>query len=120
MRQYPSDIAFTPAVKRFQAAKGACAAYAKVESWGWRTRVTPELSEFLGELDMFYLGTGNAEGQPYTQYRGDHHGFPPPLAPPSPSPSLRPRRRSRSAPNRSTRMGYGGRGTGSRAMGERG
>jgi uncharacterized protein len=72
---YPSDIAFTPAVKSIQTKKGSRAAYAKVEKRGWRTLVTPDLVEFLAELDMFYLGTANAEGQPYIQYRGGSPGF---------------------------------------------
>ena len=42
---------------------------------GWQTRVTPDLAEFLAGLDMFYLGTANAEGQPYIQYRGGPPGF---------------------------------------------
>jgi predicted pyridoxine 5'-phosphate oxidase superfamily flavin-nucleotide-binding protein len=75
MRQYPSDIAFTPAVKAVQAAKGSRDNYAKVERRGWRTRVTPALAEFLAGLDMFYLGTASAEGQPYIQYRGGSPGF---------------------------------------------
>src|SRR6516225_4572480 len=75
MRQYPSDIAFSPAVKAVQAAKGSRASYAKVERRGWRTRVTTDLAEFLAGLDMFYLGTANAEGQPYIQYRGGSPGF---------------------------------------------
>ncbi len=75
MRKYPSDIAFTPAVKSIQEAKGSRATYAKVESHGWPTRVTPELAEFLGELDMFYLGTASAKGQPYIQHRGGPPGF---------------------------------------------
>src|SRR5262249_7259175 len=75
MRQYPSDIAFTPVVKAVQTAKGSRASYAKVERRGWQTRVTPELTEFLDGLDMFYLGTANAEGQPYIQYRGGSPGF---------------------------------------------
>ena len=37
MRQYPSDIAFTPAVKGIQAAKGTRDGYAKVKSRGGRT-----------------------------------------------------------------------------------
>ena len=53
MRQFPSDIAFTPAVKGVQAAKGSRAGYAKVERRGWPTRVTPDLAEFLAGLDMF-------------------------------------------------------------------
>ena len=75
MRLYPSDIAFTPAVKGVQRAKGSRAAYANVERRGWQTRVTPELAEFLAGLDMFYLGTASADGQPYIQYRGGSPGF---------------------------------------------
>lgn len=76
MREYPSDIAFTPAVKRIQEAKGSRNGYAKVEqSRGWKTRITPDLAEFIAGLDMFYLGTANAQGQPYIQYRGGSPGF---------------------------------------------
>jgi predicted pyridoxine 5'-phosphate oxidase superfamily flavin-nucleotide-binding protein len=75
MRQYPSDVAFTPAVKAVQAAKGSRAGYARAERRGWRTRVTPELAGFLAGLDMFYLGTASADGQPYIQYRGGPPGF---------------------------------------------
>jgi predicted pyridoxine 5'-phosphate oxidase superfamily flavin-nucleotide-binding protein len=75
MRQYASDIAFTPAVKNVQTAKGSRASYAKVEQRGWRTRVTPDLDEFLAGLDMFYLGTASADGQPYIQHRGGSPGF---------------------------------------------
>ena len=76
MYQYPSDIAFTPAVKAIQADKGSRSAYARVEQGnGWQTTVTPELTAFLADLDMFYLGTSNAEGQPYIQYRGGPKGF---------------------------------------------
>jgi predicted pyridoxine 5'-phosphate oxidase superfamily flavin-nucleotide-binding protein len=76
MRQYPSDIAFTPAVKQIQAAKGSRASYVKVEqNLGWNTRVTADLAEFAAGLDMFYFGTANSEGQPYIQYRGGPPGF---------------------------------------------
>jgi len=74
MRQFPSDIAFTPAVKAVQTAKGSRTSYARVEQGrAWRTTVTPDLAEFL--LDMFYLGTATADGQPYIQYRGGPPGF---------------------------------------------
>ena len=76
MRRYASDVAFTPAVKAIQVEKGSRAAYAQME-WGsgWETSVTPELEAFLAGLDMFYLGTANAQGQPYIQYRGGPPGF---------------------------------------------
>ena len=76
MRYYPSDIAFTPAVKAIQSKKGSRSLYSKVEKGkGWQTKVTPGLKDLLYELDMFYLGTANTEGQPYIQYRGGPPGF---------------------------------------------
>ena len=76
MSRFASDVAFTPAVKEIQTGKGSRAAYARVEQGeGWQTDVTPELSQFLTGLDMFYLGTSNADGQPYIQYRGGAPGF---------------------------------------------
>lgn len=76
MRHFSSDIAFTPAVKAIQTSKGSRSGYARMEAGGsWETTVTPELEAFLADLDMFYLGTANAEGQPYIQYRGGSPGF---------------------------------------------
>ena len=76
MRQYPSDIAFTPAVKAIQTEKRSRSSYSKMEErGGWQTAVTTDLEAFLSELDMFYLGTSNSEGQPYIQYRGGSPGF---------------------------------------------
>ncbi len=71
-----SDIAFTPAVKAIQTQKGSRKNYARMESHGgWQTKVTLDLVSYLEGLDMFYLGTANADGQPYIQYRGGPPGF---------------------------------------------
>ena len=76
MTSSPSDIAFTPAVKAIQTQKGSREPYARMETQGgWRTTVDSQLREFLATLDMFYLGTANAQGQPYIQYRGGPPGF---------------------------------------------
>lgn len=76
MRRFSSDIAFTPAVKGIQTDRGSRGSYARMEEGGsWETEVTPELEAFFADLDMFYLGTANAEGQPYIQYRGGSPGF---------------------------------------------
>jgi len=76
MPSVPSDIAFTPAVKAIQQQKGSRQGYARLEQGaGWQTTVTPDLEDFLAALDMFYLGTANAQGQPYIQYRGGPPGF---------------------------------------------
>jgi predicted pyridoxine 5'-phosphate oxidase superfamily flavin-nucleotide-binding protein len=76
MRTFPSDVAFTPAVKAVQEQKGSRRGYARMEQGeGWQTTVTAELAEFLEGLDMFYLGTASASGLPYIQYRGGPTGF---------------------------------------------
>ena len=76
MHKHPSDIVFTPAVKAIQQRKGSRGGYARMERGrGWQTAVTPDLSDFLADLDMFDLGTAKAEGQPYIQYRGGPPGF---------------------------------------------
>ncbi len=71
-----SDVAFTPAVKAAQAARGSREGYARMEAkGGWRDRVTPELAAFLAGRDSAYLATASAEGQPYIQHRGGPKGF---------------------------------------------
>jgi len=71
-----SDIAFTPAVKAFQAARGSRDAYARMEAHGgFRTTVDARLAAFLAEVDSAYFATANAAGQPYAQHRGGPKGF---------------------------------------------
>jgi predicted pyridoxine 5'-phosphate oxidase superfamily flavin-nucleotide-binding protein len=74
--QYPSDVAFTPAVKSIQERKGSRDNYARMEEGeGWSTTITPALSAFIAEQNSIYLGTANAAGQPYIQHRGGPPGF---------------------------------------------
>ena len=76
MSGFTSDIAFTPSVKAAQEARGSRRGYAKMEAkGGWRDSVTPDLAAFIAERDSFYLGTANADGQPYIQHRGGPQGF---------------------------------------------
>jgi predicted pyridoxine 5'-phosphate oxidase superfamily flavin-nucleotide-binding protein len=71
-----SDIAFTPAVKAVQEQRGSRAGYARMEKkGGWSRTVTPELAQFIAEMNSFYLATANAAGQPYIQHRGGPPGF---------------------------------------------
>src|ERR1700722_11854414 len=73
---YPSDVAFTPAVKAIQSAKGSRAAYARVEEGaGWRTEIDENLAAFIAAQTSVFLATANAEGQPYIQHRGGPVGF---------------------------------------------
>jgi predicted pyridoxine 5'-phosphate oxidase superfamily flavin-nucleotide-binding protein len=76
MRDFASDIAFTPAVKAIQEQNGSRETYAGMERGdGWQTTVTMELADFIAGLDMFYLGTASVDGQPYFQHRGGPPGF---------------------------------------------
>ena len=71
-----SDIAFTPAVKAAQQARGSRAAYAKMEQrGGWNDVITLSLEELIAEREFFYLGTAGADGRPYIQHRGGPKGF---------------------------------------------
>jgi predicted pyridoxine 5'-phosphate oxidase superfamily flavin-nucleotide-binding protein len=71
-----SDVAFTPAVKAIQTAKGSRAGYADVEAHGgWRTEVDDKLAAFLAEANSLYFATATADGQPYIQHRGGPKGF---------------------------------------------
>jgi len=73
---FPSDIAFTPAVKAQQERMGSRRAYAHMEEGsGWQTHITPELSEFIAQRNSMYLATVNSAGQPYIQHRGGPTGF---------------------------------------------
>jgi len=75
-REYSSDIAFTPAIKAIQARKGSRQTYARMEEGGaWRTTITPDLADFIAAQTSVFLGTANAEGQPYIQHRGGPAGF---------------------------------------------
>jgi uncharacterized protein len=73
---YPSDVAFTPAVKAEQSRMGSRGAYAHMEEGrGWQTRINDVLRDFLAARDSMYLATSNAAGQPYIQHRGGPPGF---------------------------------------------
>jgi predicted pyridoxine 5'-phosphate oxidase superfamily flavin-nucleotide-binding protein len=75
VRTYPSDVAFTPAVKAVQTRKGSREAYTRVEQNGWRTEIDQNLTAFLASQDSMFLATASADGQPYIQHRGGPKGF---------------------------------------------
>lgn len=74
--EFPSDIAFTPSVKAIQDRKGSRRGYARMETGGsWQTEITKDLAAFIESRTSVFLGTANAEGQPYIQHRGGPTGF---------------------------------------------
>src|SRR6516225_1329186 len=75
-KTYPSDVAFSPAVKAIQSRKGSRRGYAQMEDGGsWETRITEYLKAFIEAQTSVFLGTANAVGQPYIQHRGGPAGF---------------------------------------------
>ena len=73
---YPSDVVFTAAVKKIQEEQGSRRSYARMEErGGWQTTVDSGLQQFITNIDSFYMGTANAQGQPYIQHRGGPKGF---------------------------------------------
>jgi predicted pyridoxine 5'-phosphate oxidase superfamily flavin-nucleotide-binding protein len=73
---YSSDIAFSPTVKAVQNRKDSRRAYQRMEKRGsWQTRITPDLARFIAAQTSIFLGTANADGQPYIQHRGGPPGF---------------------------------------------
>ena len=42
---------------------------------GWKPELTASIGAFIGRIDSFYLGTADANGQPYIQHRGGPPGF---------------------------------------------
>jgi len=73
---YPSDVAFTAAVKAIQTHNGSRRAYARMEQGGgWQTEITADLAAFIADQASLFLATANAAGQPYIQHRGGPKGF---------------------------------------------
>ncbi|AFY30736.1 pyridoxamine 5'-phosphate oxidase family protein [Calothrix sp. PCC 7507] len=70
------QLAFTPAVKAAQAQRGSRQTYARFEQNGPENdTITPDIAEFIAQMDGFYLGTVSSNGYPYIQFRGGQPGF---------------------------------------------
>jgi uncharacterized protein len=71
-----SDVAFTRTVKSIQERKGSRRSYGRMEErGGFASRITPDLAAFIEAQTSVFLGTANADGQPYIQHRGGPAGF---------------------------------------------
>ncbi len=68
----PTDIAFSPAVRAQQEAKGSAKAYAGMQM---ADEISADLRAFIESRDSVYLATASADGQPYIQHRGGPPGF---------------------------------------------
>lgn len=71
------EIAFTPAVKALQEAKGSREIYAKYEASPKRmkTELTQPEMDYIATRDSFYMSSVGETGWPYMQHRGGPVGF---------------------------------------------
>lgn len=70
------EIAFTPEVKAAQAERGSRETYERyINNGGANDKISPQLKEFIAEIEGFYLGTVQSNGYPYIQFRGGEKGF---------------------------------------------
>ncbi|KPL52000.1 hypothetical protein ABB55_06970 [Prosthecomicrobium hirschii] len=70
------DVAFTLSVKAEQARRGSRRHYADYEArGGFEADLSNFPRAFLERIDTAFLGTVNADGQPYIQHRGGPRGF---------------------------------------------
>jgi predicted pyridoxine 5'-phosphate oxidase superfamily flavin-nucleotide-binding protein len=77
MRNKFAEIAFTPAVKDIQEAKGSRQAYSRMAETGAAQpqTLTENEAAFIAARDSFYLATVSETGWPYIQHRGGARGF---------------------------------------------
>lgn len=74
--RYPSDVAFSPAVKAMQTRFGSRELYGRVErEHGWGVALEPDIEAFVEAQISAFLATASADGQPYVQHRGGAPGF---------------------------------------------
>ncbi|AFY47876.1 pyridoxamine 5'-phosphate oxidase-related, FMN binding protein [Nostoc sp. PCC 7524] len=70
------EIAFTTEVKAAQEQRGSRQTYDRYIANGpANDTVTPQIAEFIAQLEGFYLGTVSSNGYPYIQFRGGPPGF---------------------------------------------
>ncbi|HVZ54534.1 MAG TPA: pyridoxamine 5'-phosphate oxidase family protein [Pseudolabrys sp.] len=70
-----ASLVFTPAVQKAQAERGSARAYAARMAEGFPDRVTPELAQFISQIDTAFLATASGDGAPYLQHRAGPKGF---------------------------------------------
>ena len=70
-----SNLVFPPAARKAQAERGSDRLYEKQVQSGYPDTVTPDLADFIAQLDTAFLATVSENGAPYIQHRGGPKGF---------------------------------------------
>jgi len=70
-----SELAFTDAVKDLQEKLGSRFSYERVQKMSYVDGLTEAETDFIAQIDSFYLASFGENGYPYIQHRGGPKGF---------------------------------------------
>jgi predicted pyridoxine 5'-phosphate oxidase superfamily flavin-nucleotide-binding protein len=70
-----SQLAFTDAVKKLQERLGSRNTYERVENMSYVDGLTEYETDFIANIDSFYMASFGENGYPYIQHRGGPKGF---------------------------------------------
>jgi len=70
-----SELAFTDSIKKIQTRLGSRASYARMEQMSYVDGLTDNETEFISQIDSFYVASFGENGYPYIQHRGGPKGF---------------------------------------------
>lgn len=70
-----SQLAFTDAVKKLQERLGSRHSYERVEKMSYVDGLTDYETDFIANIDSFYMASFGENGYPYIQHRGGPKGF---------------------------------------------
>jgi len=70
-----AELAFTDAIKNLQERLGSRASYERMQKMSYVDGLTEYETEFIAQLDSFYMSSFGENGYPYIQHRGGPKGF---------------------------------------------
>ena len=70
-----SELAFTDAIKNLQDRLGSRLSYERMEKASFVDGLTDDETEYIAQIDSFYLASIGENGYPYIQHRGGPKGF---------------------------------------------
>jgi len=70
-----SELAFTDAIKNLQDRLGSRLSYERMEKASFVDGLTDHETEYIAQIDSFYLASIGENGYPYIQHRGGPKGF---------------------------------------------
>ena len=70
-----SELAFTDAIKNLQDRLGSRLSYERMEKVSFVDGLTDDETEYIAQIDSFYLASIGENGYPYIQHRGGPKGF---------------------------------------------